>query len=292
VVPLGGLFLARHNIRLRRGDRKGAWRVALLVFAAYSLARLFRADHIPGFGEFWLLIKVVAYPMVWAVLIWTLYMALEPYARRRWPRVLISWGRLLAGRFRDLMVGRDVLVGAAAAPIAVLFVLVVMLLPAWRGQAPSPSWATFSLAESLTSWTRTAYRILVNVYSATLWSIVWLFVLVLLRIVLRRNLLALIGWCLVGVIPTLLNTNVLTGLLLFPICVLELLLLMRFGLLGYGSYTLVTFLLTELPLTFDASLYWAPKGFAVLALVTALGAYGFRTALAGKPALGGEWLET
>jgi hypothetical protein len=67
---------------------------------------------------------------------------------------------------------------------------------------------------------------------------------------------------------------------------------MRFGLLGYTSYTLVSFLLTELPLTFDASLIWAPKGFVVLALVAALGAYGFRTALAGKPALGGEWLET
>ncbi|HEY7921606.1 MAG TPA: serine/threonine-protein kinase [Vicinamibacteria bacterium] len=293
VVPLGGVFLARHNLRLRRGDRKGAWRVALLVFVAYSLARLFRADHVPGFGEFWLMIKVVAYPMVWAGLVWILYMALEPYARRRWPRVLISWGRLLAGRFRDPMVGRDVLVGAAASPIALVVFLVAIQVPARLGQPPLPSWATFNLAESLTSWTSTAYRILVNVYSAALWSIIWLFVLVLLRIVLRRNTLALIAWCLVGAIQTVPANGPLFGVTVgLPFAVFELALLMRFGLLGYTSYTLVSFLLTELPLTFDASLIWAPKGFVVLALVAALGAYGFRTALAGKPALGGEWLET
>ena len=33
--------------------------------------------------------------------------------RRRWPQTLISWTRVLAGRLRDPLVGRDVLVGAA-----------------------------------------------------------------------------------------------------------------------------------------------------------------------------------
>src|SRR5204863_4868336 len=35
-----------------------------------------------------------------------------------WPEMLISWTRLLAGRFSDPMVGRDVLAGAAAASLA------------------------------------------------------------------------------------------------------------------------------------------------------------------------------
>jgi len=54
----------------------------------------------------------------------------------------------------------------------------------------------------------------------------------------------------------------------------------------------VAFLLTELPLTVDASLWWAPRSFVALAVVAAIGVYGFRTALAGKPAFGGDWLET
>ena len=31
--------------------------------------------------------------------------------RRRWPATLVSWSRLLAGGFRDPLVGRDVLFG-------------------------------------------------------------------------------------------------------------------------------------------------------------------------------------
>jgi hypothetical protein len=41
-------------------------------------------------------------------------MALEPYARRVAPRWMVSWTRLLEGRVKDPMVGRDVLSGLAA----------------------------------------------------------------------------------------------------------------------------------------------------------------------------------
>src|SRR5437870_3095440 len=43
----------------------------------------------------------------------------EPFVRRRWPQMLISWTRLLSGRFNDPMVGRDILIGAAAATLAI-----------------------------------------------------------------------------------------------------------------------------------------------------------------------------
>jgi len=292
VVPLGGLVLARRNLLLRRGDRKGAFRVAVFVFVTYSLARLFRADHVPGLVEFWLLIKVFAYPMVWAALIWILYVALEPYARRRWPRILISWGRLLAGRWRDPMVGRDLLLGAAVAPLLFGLYVVATRAPSWLGQPQAPHWALVH-DQSLTSWTGVAFRILVNVYAAAQWSIIWLFVLVLLRIVLRRDLLAMVAWCVAGVSQAVLGFGPLLGLTLgLAAAVVELFVLTRLGVLGYASYTLVTFLLSELPLTFDTSLWWAPRGFAVLAIVIAIGAYGFRTALAGRPAFGGDWLET
>src|SRR5439155_18127530 len=43
-----------------------------------------------------------------------LYMALEPYIRRRCPEPLIAWTRLLSGSGRDPMIGRDVLIGITA----------------------------------------------------------------------------------------------------------------------------------------------------------------------------------
>jgi hypothetical protein len=68
--------------------------------------------------------------------------------------------------------------------------------------------------------------------------------------------------------------------------------LTRCGLLGLATMFFVTYVATEIPLTFDASLWWAPRCWAVLAVFVALGVYGFRSSLAGKPAFGGDWLET
>jgi len=48
-----------------------------------------------------------------ALIVWTAYLGLEPYIRRRWPQIIISWTSLLGGGLRDPVVGRDVLIGAA-----------------------------------------------------------------------------------------------------------------------------------------------------------------------------------
>ena len=45
---------------------------------------------------------------------WLDYLALEPFVRRRWPEAMISWTRLLGGRFADPLVARDILIGCAA----------------------------------------------------------------------------------------------------------------------------------------------------------------------------------
>src|SRR3979411_3038913 len=50
-----------------------------------------------------------------------LYLALEPYVRRRDPHTLISWSRLLAGQWRDPLVGRDLLIGAVYGVLLTVF---------------------------------------------------------------------------------------------------------------------------------------------------------------------------
>ena len=58
--------------------------------------------------------EFLAWGLAFSCFFWVLYIALEPYVRRRWPATLVSWSRLLAGGFRDPLVGRDVLVGCLA----------------------------------------------------------------------------------------------------------------------------------------------------------------------------------
>jgi hypothetical protein len=85
------------------------------------IALNFRAHHPMTFVDEWIIVSWhLAQATFWALNTAVFYVALEPLVRRRWPQILISWTRLIAGRTSDAMVGRDVLLGAAGSVLAVL----------------------------------------------------------------------------------------------------------------------------------------------------------------------------
>jgi hypothetical protein len=111
----GGVFLVRRNLQCGRGDRKGAFRLGVFVALSLGIAEMLRADHVPRvFEEYHLIERVLTQTLAWALLVSFGYLALEPLVRRRWPRTLATWHRVLAGRFGDPMIGRDALVGTVA----------------------------------------------------------------------------------------------------------------------------------------------------------------------------------
>jgi serine/threonine-protein kinase len=61
-------------------------------------------SHFLGASEDWLLS---------AAIMWVVYLALEPAVRARWPHSIVTWNRVLTGRWRDAQVGSEVLLGAA-----------------------------------------------------------------------------------------------------------------------------------------------------------------------------------
>ena len=106
-----GAYLARRNLRLGRGDRRGASRFATAVFAISAAAWIFGGTHVAAAAELALIVMRVGWSLFLAGAVWMVYVAVEPYVRKYWPGVLIGWSRLLAGRWRDPLVGRDILVG-------------------------------------------------------------------------------------------------------------------------------------------------------------------------------------
>ncbi len=120
--------LARHNIRLGRGDRKGAYRVAIVILAGVGIGVNFARRWGGGPDYVWgVLIAGQGQPFFNAILAWLYYLGLEPYVRRRWPHLLVTSARFLDGRWRDPLVGRSLLIGvvagialAGARPLAVL----------------------------------------------------------------------------------------------------------------------------------------------------------------------------
>jgi hypothetical protein len=104
VVPLclvGGVLLARRNLKLGRGDRRGAWTFAGLVFALTMLQWAFGAAHVADLGvEQGRLAATAAWALLSAIVFGLLYLAIERI-RRIWPQLLIAWSRVLTGRVRD-----------------------------------------------------------------------------------------------------------------------------------------------------------------------------------------------
>ena len=290
-MPVGGVLLARRNLRLGRGDRKGALRVALFIFLTYGLARLFRADHVGSFGdELWVLIKVFAYPALWAGQVWLLYVALEPYARRRLPHVLISWKRVLSGRFRDPMVGRDVLFGVAAGVLLLNFYqasLAVAARAGYVGLTPGP----LIHGQTLAHFKQVGFRLFVNQFSGVLYAMAFLFLLVLLRLLLRHPWAAAAAWCVIVGGP-LVGEHPLAGWTAGLVRnVMMLLALAHGGLLMVAVMLFVMFAGFEVPLTLEAGAWYAARAWPLGLTIAALAVYGFQTSLAGKPLLGRSLLE-
>ena len=110
------LVLTRMNLRAGRADRRGAARVALYFLFASAISGILAAHWPHELSRFWAVFSKVAGDVTFgAGFVWVSYLALDPFARRYWPDLLISWNRLLAGRVRDPLVGRDNLVGVAVA---------------------------------------------------------------------------------------------------------------------------------------------------------------------------------
>jgi ribosomal protein L31 len=113
ILTIGGVsfaaLMAWRNLRMGRGDRQGALRLASFAFVL-SFAKFALRAHSASMG--FDLISAAIQDSLWAgAQLWLAYIALEPVVRRLWPRTLISWTRVLAGRWRDPLVARDVLIG-------------------------------------------------------------------------------------------------------------------------------------------------------------------------------------
>ncbi len=124
------LFYARRNVLNGRGDRRGAMRFCLFLLAVEFLTHLFVAHHIANAVSEWDWFELaLGHAASYAIFFAVFYLALEPYMRRGWPEILVSWSRLLSGGFRDPLVGRDLLIGILAGLILACLGLAGYALP-------------------------------------------------------------------------------------------------------------------------------------------------------------------
>ena len=183
-----GAVLARRNLVLGRGDRRGAFRLAASMVGIGLTVWVLEAHHVAYVGgEAVLVARGAGAVVLVSVLLWLFYLALEPYVRRLRPATLVSWTRLLSGGFGDAVVGRDVLIGATWGALVCLFSALVSRLPAWLGLPIEPPGDIMMLG-SLLGLRDVASRLLDFVMGGILLGLGALLLYLILRFVLRREL--------------------------------------------------------------------------------------------------------
>lgn len=288
---VGGVLFARRNLRLGRGDRRGAFRLALFVFALLAAAWLFGASHVASFYEVGIFIIFLSWALFITALLWVIYIALEPLVRRRWPRTIVSWSRLLAGEVKDPLVGRDVLVGFVAATAVGLLDRLEMIVPGWLGLPPAEP-QHFQML-SLLGARVVISELLGTAVGAVFFGLALLFILFLLRLLLRREWAAAVVFVLIFLPGRVLQseTPLVTALCSVISMGILVLLLMHFGLLAAIAAGFLSNLMTEFPVTPETSAWYAGVGFTALAILAVLLLYAFRTSLGGRPLFGPAQLE-
>ena len=108
-----GILLARRTWLKERVDKKGAARIAIARLLIVITIWLGQVHPLPGSDSVRLVIGSAADWVFSAIILWALYLALEPAVRAHWPHSIVTWNRVLAGRWKDAQVGSDILIGAA-----------------------------------------------------------------------------------------------------------------------------------------------------------------------------------
>jgi len=220
--------------------------------------------------------------------LWVLYIALEPYVRRHWPQTIISWTRLMGGRFRDPLVGRDLVFGVLMGISWVLVFEIGTLIKMRWGGAPA-----FPAQNFLMGARESAGTLLATLVTSILGTLLFFFTLVILRVLVRNTWLAAALFVALYTLPKVMGSNhvVADSIVWTTIYAIAAIGLVRFGLIVLGVSSLLANVLLNLPYSLDFSNWYAAEAVFIVLIFVVIAAWGVYTSLAGKPLWKGDLLD-
>ena len=279
VIFAGSIFLAYRNYSRGKGDRQGALRLASVVFALELSICLFRPHFVLTLDMVGLVIFGLSTALFVSGFIWVLYLALAPYVRRNWPQTIISWTRFIGGRFRDPLVGRDLMFGVILG-ISWIFVFAVGSFFLIRvGARPQ-----LANAEFLQGFRESVALGLVNIVSSIQTTLIFFFLVVLLRVLVKNRWVAAALFALLYTVPKVLGSDhplieMPVWLIIYSIAAIA---VVRFGLVVLAVGVLTVDVLLNVPISLDFSNWYAARSLCVVLGFVLIAAWGFYTSLAGQ----------
>ena len=282
------IYFARRNLRQGRGDRAGARRLAVFIFSLDVLSDFVGGrqvgDLVPWlFGS---LMPGIGAALVDGASFYVVYLALEPYIRRRMPELLIGWARLLEGRFRDPRVGRDVLIGALFGAAFALGFHVANGVSAWFPFPGQTTISPFGLFE-FGGANPLLYLLGLNVNSLEpgVGTVAWYF---LLTILLRKKGLAAAALGILLFVVNMGGENVALDIFFGVVfAVLGVVLIVRFGLLANVASVYVLILLGRLPPSLDLASWYGMFALPGALVLAAIILCAFRISVGNQPLFAG-----
>jgi len=269
------VVLAVRNLRRGRGDGRGALRLAGVVVILHLGGWLLQSGHVSStVVEYVRFQFFLGFGLAFATVVAVGYLALEPLMRRRCPHRLTALARLLDGRWRDPLVGRDVLIGVALGIVSTIgfaafpFYLtengpIVLDPPGFS----APVWKLVFAAEA---------SILVT------WGLSSVFLI--FSVVVRRDWIAAALVCalmFVATNPAGLGSELLVASLFFQLAVF-LVVLLRFGVLALMAWGFVAIGIGFIPVTLDPSARYFGASLTKMLAVAGLAAFGAWASLGGR----------
>jgi predicted Ser/Thr protein kinase len=288
LMLFAGSWVARRNYRKGKVDLNGALRLAGAVFVTEMVVWICEDHFIPTLATFGRFVLALSTSLFLAGAIWMLYLALEPFVRRHWPQAIISWSRLLTGKVRDPLVGRDVLWGVLLGVVWSLVIGVGLLLLKREGAPPETPTAVL-----LMGGRQVLGFSLKQAVGCIVATLQFFFVLFLLRVLVRNRWLAGAIFVTIFAAQNTMQSDhrmimVWVWIIVFTIAAFA---ATRFGLITLAVAIFTANELFNVPLTPDLSAWYAPGAWAILISYVAIAAWGFHTALGGQRLLKGELFE-
>lgn len=274
---LSAPLLARYNLRRGRGDRRGAATLAASIFVVQMTLWLTRCHFVPSLGTFAMFLLAICTSVFYAVAIWTFYLAVEPYIRRHWPHAIIASTRVLSGRVRDPIVGRDILLGAA---VSLVWRLFSHSLTAWQGPSARPDFVSPELLLGLRSALSECIEVVPHAIRETL---LFFLVLFLFRVLLRNQWLAAAAFTALFTSAVMFsNASWLDTAATAVIYAMIAGVVMQFGLLALASAILIDGIIGDLPFTVNTSAWYFGTSLLMIVFTVGFLAWAFRQAVAGQ----------
>jgi len=296
------------NLRSGRADRRGAFRIAAFMVVVLVTGWLVGPHAIVGFDEQQRFFAKSGLALVVGVAMYILYLGLEPFVRRLWPSMLVTWTRVLSGRLRDPLIGRDALIGVAAGAALALLTLMPYFTVALSGKMPAPGQSDLG---PLLGWRGVVAALALAINSGMQNTLINVFTYSAFRVVFEQLTRTPIGRSR-STIAAKIRMSVAASDYVFVACVvvftalnamtnggpaaaralnatqsvgtalLVLFVLLRMGIFAVAVMSVTTVLLQRIPMTFDSNALYVSATWAALALLAAVAVGGFR--LATRPA--------